>query len=93
VLKGLEQKRTPASVFLFRLFENEITDAAMDSSEAEELFDRLEFLISLEFAYLRLQQVAASERLGVLDANRSIHLEGASRRRLRPARHLRRPAR
>jgi hypothetical protein len=60
VLKGLEQRRMPASDFLFGLFEKEITDAAVGRSDAEDLFDCLEFLISLEFSYLRLQQIAAS---------------------------------
>lgn len=55
VLTGFENRRTPASDFLFGGFEKELTDSAVDQSEAEDLFDRLEFLISLEFAYLRLQ--------------------------------------
>ncbi len=57
VLKGLEQQRMPASEFLFALFEQEITDAAVDPGEAEDLFDHLEFLISLEFSHLRLKKV------------------------------------
>ena len=59
-LTGLENRRTPASDLLFGLFEKEVIDSTVDQSEAEELFDRLEFLISLEFSHLRLQQMAAS---------------------------------
>ena len=33
------------------------------TSEVEELFDQLEFLISLEFAHLRQQQTAANDGL------------------------------
>jgi hypothetical protein len=63
VLKGFEERRTPASDFLFNLFRTELADAAFDPGEAPEyLFDRLEFLVSLEFSHLRLQQIAASSR-------------------------------
>jgi hypothetical protein len=63
VLKGLEERRTPASDFLFSLFKAEVADAALDPGEAtEDLFDRIEFLISLEFSHLRLRQIAASSR-------------------------------
>ena len=63
VLKGLEQRRTPASDFLFSLFKAEVADAALDPGEAtEDLFDRIEFLISLEFSHLRLRQIAAGRR-------------------------------
>ena len=63
VLTGFENWRTPASDFLFGLFEKECTDCAVDQSEAEELFDRLELLISLEFAHLRLQKMASTNGL------------------------------
>jgi len=57
VIKGLEASRTPASDFLFCLFRAEIADAALDPGETDEdLFDRLEFLISLEFAHMRLRR-------------------------------------
>jgi hypothetical protein len=62
VLKGFEQRSMPASDFLFGLFEREIADAAIDPREAEDLFGRSEFLISLEFSHLRLQQIAANGR-------------------------------
>ncbi len=63
VLKGLEERQMPASDFLFSLFKPEVADAALDPGEAaEDLFDRLEFLISLEFSHMRLQQIAASSR-------------------------------
>jgi hypothetical protein len=63
VLKGYEERRTPASDFLFHLFRTEIADAALDPGEAaEDLFDRLELLITLEFAHARLRQIAASKR-------------------------------
>jgi hypothetical protein len=55
LLKGLEGHKAPASAFLFGPFGKEITDAAVDPSEAEDLFDHLELLISLEFAHLSLQ--------------------------------------
>ena len=57
VVKGLETCRTPASEFLFRLFRAEIADASLDPGATDEdLFDRLEFLISLEFAHMRLRR-------------------------------------
>jgi hypothetical protein len=56
ILSGYEKKRTPASEFLFKLFTQEITDILVDKDDAEELFDRLELLISLESGYLRLQR-------------------------------------
>jgi hypothetical protein len=58
VLKGFEQQRVPASDFLYGLFEQEVADA--DARDAECLFDRLEFLISLEFSHVRLARVAES---------------------------------
>jgi hypothetical protein len=58
VLKGYEQRRMPASDFLFELLETEITCAAVNPVEAECLFDALELLISLEFSYLRPRQSA-----------------------------------
>jgi hypothetical protein len=58
VLKGYEQRRMPASDFLFELLETEITCAAVNPVEAESLFDALELLISLEFSYLRPRQSA-----------------------------------
>jgi hypothetical protein len=63
VIKGYEERRTPASDFLFSLFRREFTDASLDPGEAiEDLFDRVEFLISLEFSHARLRQIADSSR-------------------------------
>jgi hypothetical protein len=58
VLTGYEQRRMPASDFLFELLETEITCAAVNPIEAESLFDSLELLISLEFSHLRPRQSA-----------------------------------
>jgi hypothetical protein len=57
ILNGLEQRKTPVSDFMYALFERESTDILMDRSEAEELFDRTEFLIALDFAHHRLQRM------------------------------------
>ena len=57
ILNGLEQRNSPVSDFMYALFEQESTDILMDRSEAEELFDRTEFLIALEFAHHRLQRM------------------------------------
>ena len=63
VLKGLEERRFPASDFLFGLLRTEVAEAALDPGEAaEDLCDRLELLISLEFSHRRLEQIAASHR-------------------------------
>jgi hypothetical protein len=56
-LKGLEHRKTPVSDCLFELLQREATDIALAPGEAEELFDRLEFLVSLEFAHQRLQMM------------------------------------
>jgi len=62
-LKGHQQRSTPASDFMFNLFRADVTDAALDPSQTDEdLFDRVEFLISLEFSHQRLEQIAASRR-------------------------------
>jgi SIR2-like domain len=60
LLKGLENHKTPASDFLFERFKRETTDIAVDPSEAEEMFDRLEFLISVEFTHLRIDRMAST---------------------------------
>lgn len=60
LLDGLDQRRTPASDFVVSLFSNEIQDIAMDRGEAEDIFDRVEFLMSLEFSYFRLSEVKSS---------------------------------
>jgi hypothetical protein len=60
LLDGLDQRRTPISDFVVNLFSNEIQDIAMDRAEAEDIFDRVEFLISLEFSHFRLLEVKRS---------------------------------
>lgn len=60
VLRGLASHQTPASDLVFQLFANEVTDANVPQGAAEQLFDDLELLISLEFSHLRLEQLAAS---------------------------------
>lgn len=60
MLKDLENKEAPASDFLFALFEKDVTDTATDPSETAALLDRSEFLVSLEFAHLHLQQMEDS---------------------------------
>jgi SIR2-like domain len=57
ILKGREKAKTPASDFLFDLFKRELLEAAIDPSDAEELFDQLELLISLEYAHRRIQKI------------------------------------
>lgn len=53
VLKGFEKLKLPHSGFLERLFLAEASDIVMDESEVIPLFDRTEFLISMEYAHLR----------------------------------------
>ncbi len=60
ILKGLENRRTPVSDFMFALLKEEVTDIAIDQSEAEEIFDSAEMLISLEFAQIRRQRMEAT---------------------------------
>ena len=59
-LSGLERRRTVASDFIFEHLEADALDAAIDGKQVEELFDRVEFLISMEFAYHRLKDVNKS---------------------------------
>lgn len=63
VLKGFEERRMPASDFLFSLFKTEVSEKELaQGDDADGLFDRVELLISLEFAHLRLRQIAVSSR-------------------------------
>jgi hypothetical protein len=55
LLKGLENRKTPISDFLYDIFQREAVDIIMSSTDAEELFDRAEALITLEAAHCRLQ--------------------------------------
>ncbi|SFK79334.1 SIR2 family protein [Methylocapsa palsarum] len=61
-LDGFERRRTPANDYLFTLFKDELCDAAIDEDNAEELFDRVELLISLEACHIRLLEIAANKR-------------------------------
>lgn len=54
MLKGFENKKTPASDFLHGLFVKELSDISIDERDAEALFDQQEFIISLEYAHRRL---------------------------------------
>jgi hypothetical protein len=60
ILDGHEKKKTPASDFLYQLFEHEAADILMSPADAEDLFDRTELLIALESAHFRLRRMAAS---------------------------------
>jgi hypothetical protein len=60
LVQGFETRLMAASEFLFRVLQGEFIDAAVDPAAAEDLFDHLELLISLEFAHLRLRQLADS---------------------------------
>jgi hypothetical protein len=60
VLRDFQNKRTPASDLLVSILGREAHDIALLPDEADELFDRVELLVSLEFAYLRLQRVAST---------------------------------
>lgn len=57
-LKGLENRRTPGSDFLLSTLSTELGDIALGANDAPEVFDRLEMLITLEFAHLRLSRVS-----------------------------------
>jgi hypothetical protein len=59
-LSGLERHKTPVSDFMYGLFQSEAADLLMNPADAEELFDRTEFLITLEFAHHRLQRMEKS---------------------------------
>jgi SIR2-like domain len=60
-LNGLENHKLPASDFMFGLFEAEAAaDAAEDLNGATDLFNRVELLISLEFAHIRLGRMATN---------------------------------
>jgi hypothetical protein len=67
-------RKTPASDFIYALFEREALDILMDPSETEELFDRTDMLITLESAHLRLKR---RNRTLVLGPRRTVYLEGA----------------
>ncbi len=60
LVKGFETRPMAGSDFLLSLLKGEFIDAAVHRDAAEELFDHVELLISLEFAHLRLRQLAAS---------------------------------
>lgn len=53
-LKGLENRRTPGSDFLFTLFAAEASDISFPPGGEADLFDQIEFLITAEFAHQRL---------------------------------------
>jgi hypothetical protein len=53
-LKNLERSNTPMSVFLSQSFVAEVRDIAVTEARGEELFDRTELMIGLEFASQRL---------------------------------------
>ena len=60
IFKGFESARVPASEFALALLRNEISEAGIDQSEAEELFNRVELLISLECVHVTLQEFRES---------------------------------
>jgi SIR2-like domain len=53
-LKGYKTKAHAGSEFLLNLFKLECPLITLTDDETEDLFDRLEFLITLEFAHFRL---------------------------------------
>jgi hypothetical protein len=58
-LNGLENHKLPASELMFRIFTAEAAaDAAEDLNGTTDLFNRVELLISLEFAHIRLGRMA-----------------------------------
>ncbi|MCJ2051246.1 SIR2 family protein [Methylobacterium sp. J-070] len=56
-LKGLENRKTPASDFLFALLEKEVPDINYNPQETEDLFNQLEFIITADFAHRRIRKV------------------------------------
>ena len=52
-LRGLDKRKTPPSDYFFELFLRESRDIFIHEDFADELFDRVEFTIGLEFAYRR----------------------------------------
>jgi hypothetical protein len=51
ILKGFERRKLPHSSFLEQLFRQEAGDDVIDESEIIPLFDRTEFLITMEYAH------------------------------------------
>lgn len=53
-LKGYDSRRHPGSDFLLDLLKIECREVTLTEAETEDLFDRLEFLVTLEYAHIRL---------------------------------------
>jgi SIR2-like domain len=56
VLTGFENRHTPHSDFMSDVFRTEARDVVIGDADADETWDRAEFIISLEFARLRLDR-------------------------------------
>jgi hypothetical protein len=63
LLDGLENRLTPISDFMYSMFTSESSDIVMAREDADELFDKVEFLITLEFSYFRLRRIEKSPHL------------------------------
>jgi hypothetical protein len=56
-LRGREDRQTPISEYLFEKFKINARDISLRETRAEELFDEMELLISLEAARFRLKRM------------------------------------
>lgn len=57
-LEGYENRRTPGSDFLFEIFKEESRQILIDPADAGPLFNDVERLLTLQFAYIRNQKIA-----------------------------------
>lgn len=55
ILEGFENKRTPASDFMFERLKAEISDIAVSATGLEDLFDEVELLVAIEAAYQHIR--------------------------------------